>query len=892
MRCVPNVGTLSSPLVPRLRSENHPKCTPWKGSLRLRRAKDFLKSSGSPDGFFRTGAIAQHGSRKIFMASPFSYFRKNQRLWMAAAVLIAILSFVVAPMLQSFTGRGSVSGRRDANAKAASWSGGSITQDQLDIELGELAVANTFLKKLAFDVREKGGFPKVPEVRPDFALVGITPDTRDPSSILERKILAAEANRMGIHFDDQSVKTFLQKFVDGKLSGEQIQKALREVSGGRMSLVDFNRLMKEELAKNAVLRLANGGQRYEERANAQGLPTAVLSPPSKNWQYFTRFKRRASVETYPVFVKDFEESIDGKPTDKELRELFEKGKELTRINQPILTEPAFMTPELADFEFIACDIEKIIDEEKTKITEELLRSEYERRAKEKVFDVPLTEEEKKALQEKIEQEKKEQQAKEPAPANLPPTLDNPDSPAPAPAPAAEPAPAPAAEPAPAPAAEPAPAPAADPAPAPAAEPAPPPAANPQSSFTQNQASRLVSFQDPAPVPPVEVPAPVQPAAETPAPETPAAVPQATEVPANPVPANPLPATALPAAALPATENPSVAPSAAPQATPPEAPAVPMRTQSFEEVKEALARELAAGPAFRVLEQRVNEMRDLMETYAANRRAWERAVAEKDTSMKEPEMLNLQQIADKYGFQFGRTGLVDVRTASSLPIGRSRVSRGPRMQPFEFPNLIRFAPNPNESDSLGNLYMPLQSTALLTRYLFWKVAHEASSTPSFETARESVTSVWKMQRAAEKAESKAKAIATKASSASLAESLESDTERGLVVRPTPFSWFNPLMADFDIQLSNVENLKPLDNDFMEKVFAAEPGTTLVASDAAKEIYYVVKVLDFSPSEEDLMLSFSAAPNTGGVQNVSNMESSSLIRSWFSTVQKQLGFQSRQ
>ena len=820
------------------------------------------------------------------MASPFSYFRKNQRLWMAAAVLIAILSFVVAPMLQSFTGRGSVSGRRDANAKAASWSGGSITQDQLDIELGELAVANTFLKKLAFDVREKGGFPKVPEVRPDFALVGITPDTRDPSSILERKILAAEANRMGIHFDDQSVKTFLQKFVDGKLSGEQIQKALREVSGGRMSLVDFNRLMKEELAKNAVLRLANGGQRYEERANAQGLPTAVLSPPSKNWQYFTRFKRRASVETYPVFVKDFEESIDGKPTDKELRELFDKGKELTRINQPILTEPAFMTPELADFEFIACDIEKIIDEEKTKITEELLRSEYERRAKEKVFDVPLTEEEKKALQEKIEQEKKDQQAKEPAPANLPPTLDNPDPPAPAaepaPAPAAEPAPAPAAEPAPAPAVEPAPAPAVEPAPAPAPEPAPPPAANPQSSLTQNQPTRLVSFQDPAPQPPAEAPAPEPPAAEPPAAETPATVPQVTEV----------PATALPATALPATETPSAAPSAVPQAAPPEAPAVPMRTQSFEEVKEALARELAAGPAFRVLEQRVNEMRDLMEIYAANRRAWERAVAEKDSSMKEPEMLNLQQIADKYGFQFGRTGLVDVRTASSLPIGRSRVSRGPRMQPFEFPNLIRFAPNPLESDSLGNLYMPLQSTALLTRYLFWKVAHEASSTPSFETARESVTSVWKMQRAAEKAESKAKDIATKASASSLAESLGSDTERGLVVRPTPFSWFNPLMADFDIQLSNVENLKPLDNEFMEKVFAAEPGTTLVASDAAKEIYYVVKVLDFSPSEEDLMLSFSAAPNTGGVQNVSNMESSSLIRSWFSTVQKQLGFQSRQ
>ena len=86
---------------------------------------------------------------------------------MAAAVLIAILSFVVAPMLQSFSGRGPVTGRRNANSKAASWTGGSITNEQLDVELGELAVANTFLKKLAFDVKEKGGFPRVPEVRPD-----------------------------------------------------------------------------------------------------------------------------------------------------------------------------------------------------------------------------------------------------------------------------------------------------------------------------------------------------------------------------------------------------------------------------------------------------------------------------------------------------------------------------------------------------------------------------------------------------------------------------------------------------------------------------------------------------------------------------------------------------
>lgn len=153
------------------------------------------------------------------------------------------------------------------------------------------------------------------------------------------------------------------------------------------------------------------------------------------------------------------------------------------------------------------------------------------------------------------------------------------------------------------------------------------------------------------------------------------------------------------------------------------------------------------------------------------------------------------------------------------------------------------------------------------------------------------SVWKLQRAAEKAEAKAKAIAAKSTSGALADSLESDNEKSLVVRPNPFTWLNPLM-DFNIQLSNVENLKPLDDSFMEKVFAAAPGTTLVASDAAKTIYYVVKVLEFSPSDEDLMLSFSTAPNTSGVQNASNQESSDLMSSWFSTVKKQLGFQFRQ
>jgi hypothetical protein len=55
--------------------------------------------------------------------------------------------------------------------------------------------------------------------------------------------------------------------------------------------------------------------------------------------------------------------------------------------------------------------------------------------------------------------------------------------------------------------------------------------------------------------------------------------------------------------------------------------------------------------------------------------------------------------------------------------------------------------------------------------------------------------------------------------------------------------------------------------------------------------VVKVQGFNPTEDDLMARFSTAPTTAGVQNVSTLESNSSISGWFSTLQKQLGFQSR-
>jgi hypothetical protein len=871
--------------------------------------KETLQSSDCLAFFGLQPLESQRLKERFFMASPFSIFRKNQRLWMAGAVLIAVLSFVVAPMLQSFSGYGPTTVRGgEAKQIAASWSGGSITNEQIENELVQLSIANTFLRKLAVDVREKGGFPQVPEVRPDLAIVGISQESRDPAIIVQRKLMAAEAKRLGIHFDDQSVKTFLQKFVNGKISGEQIQKTLKEVSGGRMNLMDFNRLMREELAKNAMLRLANTSQRFEERVNAQGLPTTVLSPPSKNWQYFTRFNRSASIEAFPVFVKDFETAVTGTPTDRELRALFDQGKEISRIDMPILTEPAFMTPSMADFEFIACDVDKIINEEMAKIPEDVLRAEYDRRVQQNQYRVPApATPNPAAIVPGPATETEPANPGTPAapgepgatpPSNLPPTLENPVE-----------------------------------------NPNDNPSDNPSGSTTENpptapvnvdgkgdgssqsnlnprsgdpQAVKLVSFQD-TPVqdtPVQEIPvqeAPVlQPATipETPA-ETPTvpAAESATQPPTSGVPATAEPPATEPSPAGVPTTGEATAPVLTLQDTPPNTtpanpePASskpnepPMRIQSFEEVREAIARETAAGEAFRTLDRRAAEIRDLMEIYSVNRRAYERAVAEKDKTAVAPEPLNLQSIADQYGFQYSRTGLVDMRTASTLPIGRSRVTRGIRMNPFEFLQLIRIAPDPYESDNIGNTYVPLTSSAMLTRFIFWKVDHKSAETPSYESAKDAVRAVWQTQQAAALAEAKAKEIASRVGASTLEQSLESETDRNLLLRPTPFTWLNAMVANFDIQLSNVDGLKPIGNDFMERVFSATPGETIVAPDITKELYYVVKVNSYAPNEEDLLSRFSAAPTTTGVQNAANLDTARTLPSWFSNLQKQLGYQGR-
>ena len=780
---------------------------------------------------------------------------------MAGVVFVAIVAFVIAPAIQSFTNVGQPGGRSGANPTLASWTGGSIRLDQLEREYYELRMANAFLRKLAVDVRAKGGTPNVPGVSPDLSQLGITSDSDSQERIIERKLLVAEANRRGIVFDDQSVKMFLQRFVDGKLDGNQIEKALKDTTENRLSWFDFNRLMSEEMAKNQVLQLGGAGVRFEERRNSITTGRPALSTPGKNWQDFLRLNQAARIQAFPIFAKDFESQVQGKPTEREIKDLYDAGKDFTRMARTIATQPAFMRPKTADFEYLAIDMEKVITEQMALIPEETLRADYDRRVVEKQFRVPVTPE---ATSTVIPDSK-------PATESTNPTA------TPTATPTTEPTPAPESKPA-----------TSDDQPGlpPVLEDPKPNALRP----IRNPNLKLVSFQEEA-KPQETDPAPKAPdaaaAAATPAPAaaasqdatTPAVTPSAVQPPSD---SPQKPSVELSEAAPPVVMTPSV-----PQAgDSPVAESTPMRTKTFEEVRDQIAREQASGIAFKVVEDRLGMVMGPMNIYKSQLASYQQAVAMKDKTAKAPVRPDLKELGASKGFEHGTTGMVDTDNVTLSPIGSSIVMRGQRQQAIPFSALI------NESAGLGETFMPLLSLGFTggnKRFAFWKTEEIQPVTPSSESVRTQIEEVWRNQQAFKLAETRARELASKVGSAPLADSLATPEEKALILEPASFTWYNPMFARMEsrMQISTVELLQPVDYQFMEAVFASQAGEATVAPDTNKTVYYVVKVVEMTPDTNPLLERFASSP-LEGVATVSRIESDRAIQPWFQNLQTQLGF----
>ncbi len=774
------------------------------------------------------------------MSNPFATFRKNQNYWMAALVLVSILAFVVAPAIMQV--QDSLRGGGAESAVVVRWSGGKMTVSDLQNNMQKHGALVRFLGTLGREVVDSGGMPDVPGFRynpqtKQIEELGIQANGSE-EAICRTRILADKAKRLGVEFSDDAIDAFILKFCDDRVSTNRIAEILRESSDGRLSNFDVRELLKQELASMVVL--------------STGTTGLYATVPGEAYQDFLKLNQTAKVEAFPVFVADYVDKVKGTPTEAEIQAIYQIGS--ARMADPNSSEPGFVLPYQTNVEYVEANLQEWVDREKAKLTDEQLRTEYDRRVALEQLKVPVdspsspagpatgdgaatgdpatseaaTSE---AATDSAVAQPAESTTTEAAPAAETPAATSPDDNAPSETPAAE----------------------VDS----SLDLTPPtPATGDQSSRNKSRIHLVATIQEDDGLPPAVVQPPQLEAAQSPA---------------------------IGATDAGGTE------SATGDASGPV-----MRTQTFEEARDQIATSLAQSTAFQALEVPLDAIQKAqMEYYGAYRQyaAFRDADLEQgDEKVVEPRRPNLKKMAEDAGLKYGQTGTTDGYKLVQTQFGMSDIRdegmglSGSTASVVMNPEIPLFQP-------LQSSYIDRNAAAMgnlqFFQYLFWKTEDRAVKVPELAEIKQQIIDYWKQTQARKLAETAAAALAKKVSGTGEApwKDALSTAEQSLVIDTDPFTWISR-MGDYHMP-STVNKLDNVGGEFMQSVFAAGSGQVTVAPNQPRSLYYVVRVDNFSPTQAELQERFSADPDKRGPMAIAQEESSRLVQGWLENLYNELG-----
>jgi hypothetical protein len=816
------------------------------------------------------------------MSSPFSIFRKNQRVWMAMLVVVAMVSFIILPI---FTDFGQQMNQVDRTT-AVRWKNGSISHDELNALVSSYQRSYQFLDRLAQEVVQQGGRPNVPGFSNDGTRITLgLQEPQSAASVVQTKLLADEARRHGVYIDDQTVDLYIQELTNGRISQSRYLELMRETVGRDLNRFQLYRFIKDEICKQLLLQM---------QASSLAHNGAPLVTPSNNWENFRKFEQRAKVEAFPVAVSSYVDKVQGEPTDRELLAIYEEGKDRFS-NRDVSPEFGFARRYAADFEYVRGYMDNFLKAEKKTITEDQIKAEYDRRVAAGQFQV----EDKPGALVPTTPDK----ATQPAEGSVP-------APAEGTAPSATNDKAPDAEQAPS-NSESAPAESASPTPGSAnsedssgtatpstseapksenGEAAPAEAKTNESGSVKRPVNplRLVAFQDDAESSEVKTDAvPTEEAKDTA--DQPSANVEAT--PAADA-ANSQPAQTAPDAETTPGANISISPAVGEQTASPAAPGdtsapakPPMRTKSLEEVREEILQALAYAPAQQKLQEALQNVLQRMETYQQDLQYYTDAQRTGfDKNIEPPAPLDLTKLADEFGLEYGRTGMLDAVTSQATDLGKSFFQSQLSYQSPQFSQLM--------FDKKVRLYVPYtfdsySLTSSLSSFVTWKVEEKDQYVPTFEQAREEVLTAWKETKARELAQAYAQELASKLEGKSDWSDALSETDQGLIQRPSPFTWLQqPSFMSQSNLMTRIDGIGYVDDQFMKDSFDKPVGTYSVAPTLNKDHYYVLKTLERLPGDEDVLQKFAANSLSPATQTLASAQFQTLQAAYFDHYREEL------
>lgn len=777
------------------------------------------------------------------MASPFTIFRRNQKILLALVTLMAMAAFV-------FIGPSAYySQRRGANDPlVVETKYGNLHESELYNLRATRRVVEEFIRQLVYgsvmqliekrelDPRQADFQLRIMAARALSVLERPGGGALSEAAAVQTFVLAKRAEEVGMVVSDAVINEFLKQCSMDQLDDGQILRIIGQLRSQNLPMGEgrlFEALRRELLAFN-----------YYQMFYIDAEPM----PPAQRWDYFERINRRAEVELLAVPVASFVSKVED-PSEKELQQFFDEYK--NRLPEPGSPEPGFKEPEKADFQYFKADFNQFVERAEKEVTDEQIQEYYEKNKDTRFRQAQLPPEtEAKPLTpaqppaktaepaKTGEKPAAQPEAKKPEEKSQEKPQEKPEEKPPAKASDSGEKPAPKAD-----------QPSASPAPLDGSDKAP---AAPKSSAAAGRMSiRLVSATELAQADAGKSP-PAKSDTAAPAAAT------ATEAKQAAGESQPAAAESKPAAdAKPAAEEAKPAAGEAQPASPP----AEVKYEPLDKVKGVIRKELARTKAREALDKTIDELESIMRRYADELVLHEAQATPENKGVGAPAPPDFAALAKEHGLTAEDTGLVSAeQLRTQWDIGRSFIhvrdpsSRfGMRVEPFDG---VAF----NEATAKNK---PLRSQAGDLHFLSWKIKTVEEQVPELDKVRADVVRAWKMIKARKLALEQARKYMDEAKNekTTLAAAFGKQPELQ-VIKPPLFSWLTTgAVAQSSSNLprvSEVQGVEQPGNKFMEAAFRLEPGQFDVAVNRPETMVYVVHLLGYDRQLDALFQQFAQEP----------------------------------
>ncbi len=260
------------------------------------------------------------------MASPFSIFRKNQKVMLGVLTILAMFAFLFIPVWMELMGT-----HKDVNPVAVKT---SKFGDLRDNEVKGMVEMHHRVLAILAEVMQRTGIP--PSLAGRMLEARFGPATAE--GVVTNWVLARYAEQMGMTISDSLINSFLKGIAQDQVNWAAFQAVFKQHG---LSEYQFFNAMRNELAASQMETMFQ--------------TSLVALTPAQRWEYFARVKQMATIEAVAVPAANYVRRID-EPGDEELRTFFEQHKD--KFALPESPEPGFREPQEIALAYFKANMEK------------------------------------------------------------------------------------------------------------------------------------------------------------------------------------------------------------------------------------------------------------------------------------------------------------------------------------------------------------------------------------------------------------------------------------------------------------------------------------------------------------------------------------------------------